>query len=129
MVWASQGLVGRGTACYCVKNPTTGEIFAMKDYWVDNSQLQHESNMLEKLRGVRGIPILVKAWSVPFRGQSDSTMHIRLHYKHLTTNVKMAIGTGRTHRRILMSPFATSIVNFSSVEELVSAVCDIVHGK
>jgi hypothetical protein len=107
----------------------TGEIFAMKDYWVDNNQLEHESTILQRLRGVPGIPIQVKAWNVQFQGEADSTMRIRRPYKNLATNVKRAIGMGRTHRRILMSPFATSIVNFTSVEELITAVCDIVHGK
>lgn len=129
MVWASQGLVGRGTACYCVRDPTTSKVFAMKDYWVDNSQLEHESNILERLRGIKGIPIQVKAWNVQFQGESDSTIRIRRSYKHLTSNIKRAIGKGRTHRRILMTPFAISIVNFSSVEELISSLCDIVHGK
>lgn len=97
---------------------------------MDNSQLEHESNMLQRLRGIQGIPIKVKAWNVQFQGEADSTMRIRLPYtKQLTANTKMAIGRGRTHRRILMTPFATSIVNFSSVEELVSVVCDIVKGK
>ncbi|KAG6371354.1 hypothetical protein JVT61DRAFT_9553 [Boletus reticuloceps] len=128
MVWASQGLVGRGTACYCVRDPKTGEIFTLKDYRVDNSQLKHESDILERLRGIQGIPIKIKAWNVQFQGVADSTMHIRLPYKHrLSANMKMAIGAGRTHRHILMSPFTTSIVNLGSVEELVSAICDIIR--
>lgn len=129
MVWSSQGLVGRGTACYCVRDPNTNQVFAMKDYWVDKNQLDHESNILRRLDGIQGIPIVVKAWNVPFQGQPDSTLRIRAPYKNLRANIKRAIGKGRIHRRILMTPFATSILNFSSVEELISALCDIVHGE
>jgi hypothetical protein len=64
IIFLRQGLVGHGTVCYHARKD--GEEFIIKDYWAigGNKAALNEIKMMEKMKGVRGVPQLVKHWLI-----------------------------------------------------------------
>jgi hypothetical protein len=124
VIFSSQGLVGRGTVCYRAKKDD--EEFIIKDHWVLEGQdnVLNEATMLDKMRGVRGIPDLIEHWLVEIApGMVDKTAKYRYGFPEST------IGTFRTHVRLVLKPRARPLHKFRTKVELVGAMQDIVNSK
>lgn len=141
IVWTSDGMVGRGTACYHVRDPATLQDFALKDCWVDKKSVYHETNMLNRLKNIPGVPKVAHSWTV---GEEEgdvgenwkalnfaqNTLGVRRKYEPvLPKPTLLAMGNCRVHRRILMTPFASPIYAFTSVKELVWSFVTISESK
>lgn len=139
IVWTSDGLVGRGTTCYRVRDPATLQEYALKDYWVDALSIDHETQMLRKLKDIPGVPDAVLSWTVGEEGNVNvqgfkapqNTIDARACYNasDLSHQMLLAIGNCRVHRRILMTPFAAPIYTFASLKELVWSFLTIAESK
>ncbi|KAH7918085.1 hypothetical protein BV22DRAFT_994777, partial [Leucogyrophana mollusca] len=120
-IWSSDAFIGRGTVVYHVKS-TDGKAYVLKDCWVNKKDVEHESMILEKAKGIPGVPKLVDAWNVTFNGEVDCTSRIR----HGLGKVLPKSFITRVHRRLLMTPLGLPITTFRSQRELLSCFRDIV---
>jgi hypothetical protein len=96
----SRGLVGCGTVCYHVRND--GEEFIIKDYWAigGNKEALNEIKMMEKMKGVHGIPQLVEHWLVEITpGKVDQT--VEYQYK----SMRSLQDTFHTHIHLVLKPW------------------------
>jgi len=75
LIWRGGSFIGRGTTCWKVRD-RTGKIYALKDSWVEEPRVSYESDVLTRLKGIEGIPKLVAAWNVQFKGKDDSIQTI-----------------------------------------------------
>jgi len=75
LVWRGGSFIGRGTTCWKVRD-RTGKIYTLKDSWVEEPRVSHESDVLTRLKGIEGIPELVAAWNVQFEGKDNSMQTI-----------------------------------------------------
>jgi len=99
IIFLRQGLVGRGTVCYHVRK--NDEEFIIKDYWAigGNKEALNEIKMMEKMKGVRGVPQLVKYWLVEVApGKVDQT--VEYCYK----SMRSLQGTFHTHIHVVLKP-------------------------
>jgi len=119
ILWKSRGLFSRGTICYRVQDEA-GEVFALKDCWVDEEALEHEVELLKAVEGVPNVVQLKKYWDVMYNGKRDSTSTIRKHID-LTYPAKV-------HRRMLFTPCGLPLTSATSVAQLVSVFQDLVIG-
>jgi hypothetical protein len=125
ILFASRGLVGRGTVCYLAS--WKEEDYIIKDHWVlgkrDNVIL-NEIEMLKEMQGVPGVPELVEYWLVATSdGDVDNT---RSYRRREHRSIK---GTSRTHVRLVLKPCARPLHMFRTLKELVKALRDIVMSK
>lgn len=83
-----------------------------------------EEDILSKISGLLGVPVLVDAWTVQAGGVDETTDHLRPAF--LVENLEFET---RIHRRLVMTPVGEPLTQFSTLKELVSIFLDIVHGK
>lgn len=124
IIFSRQGLVGRGTVCYHVRK--NDEEFIIKDYWAigGNKEALNEIKMMEKMKGVRGVPQLVEYWLVEVTpGKVDQTVEYRYR------SVRSLQGTFRTHIRVVLKPRGRPLHKFRTKYELLASVRDIVQSK
>jgi len=64
-------ICGWGTSCWhvCHKNKD----YVIKDAWTHKSCVNHERDILTKIRGLKGVPQLISAWTVEIGGADDQT--------------------------------------------------------
>ena len=60
---------GRGTSGWHVR--LQKKDYVIKDSWVHASRVTHETEILEKINGLKGVPRLIAAWTVEIGGWSD----------------------------------------------------------
>ena len=70
---------GRGTACWHVCR--NKENYVIKDSWTHESRLNREADILSKIRGLKGVPRLIVAWTVQIGGSDDRT---DIHHRSLS---------------------------------------------
>src|ERR1700722_3181714 len=119
---------GRGTTCYHVAKD--GVEYAIKDVWVDTSRLPGEVALLDAARHIKGVPTCVAHATVKVDGREDSTAWPRECIEESTpcySSLKN-IET-RSHRRLLISPFASPLVNFKNKIEFLGVLRDAIRGK
>ena len=124
VLFSSQGLVGRGTVCY--RTLKDGQEFIIKDHWVlgGKDTVLNEVTMMQKMKGVRGVPELTEYWLVEIApGEVDESEKYRYH------TPPSIIGTFRTHVRLVLRPRARPLHMFRTKLELVGAIRDIVKSK
>lgn len=125
VIWASHGLVGRGTVCYLTRKDD--QQYIIKDHWVAgdaNDDIFNEVIMLKKMQGVRGVPELVEFGKVKLStGEVDNTRTYR--YRELPS----LTGTWRTHFRLVMKPRGRPLHKFQTKLEFLRAIRDIVASK
>ena len=119
ILWKSHGLFSRGTVCYRVQDEA-GEVFALKDCWVDEKTLEHEVELLKAVEGVPNVVQLKKCWDVMYNGKRDSTSTIREHID--------STYPAKVHRRMLLTPCGLPLTSATSVAQLVSVFQDLVIG-
>ena len=78
LLWSSPGFIERGTVCWHVRPEITGPSkanegflddsdYVLKDSWVDQSQVDHELDILKHINGIEGVLVLINSWTVQFR--------------------------------------------------------------
>ena len=108
---------GRGTSCWHVRHNKKN--YVIKDSWTHASRVNRETDILKRIKDLRGVPRLIAAWTVEIGGSSDRTDTRRpIPLNTLSSNV-------RVHRRILMQPVGTPLSEFKSIRELLSVLIDI----
>jgi hypothetical protein len=125
ILFATRGLVGRGTVCYLVT--LDDEDYIIKDHWVlgkDDNVVLNEIKMLELMDNVPGVPRLVDYWVVE---RSDGEPDITRKYRHKER--RSTRGTSRTHVRLVLKPCGRPLHMFRTLKEFVRALRDIVKSK
>ncbi|KAG1841110.1 hypothetical protein DFJ58DRAFT_845101 [Suillus subalutaceus] len=116
IIFSRQGLVGRGTVCYHVRK--NDEEFIIKDYWAigGNKEALNEIKMMEKMKGVRGVPQLVEYWLVEVTpGKVDQTVEYRYRVHSVLTFA------------VVLKPRGRPLHKFRTKYELLASVRDIVQ--
>ncbi|RXW15442.1 hypothetical protein EST38_g10417 [Candolleomyces aberdarensis] len=108
---------GRGTQCWSVFDPTTGDKLLVKDCWKAEDRVP-EYDHLKELKGVQGVAQMIsfetnRGETKEFRA-TGSTAHGDFH--------------NRVAIRIVMSSYGESIENFKSAMELLCAFRDAIKG-
>ena len=81
ILFSSTGFLGRGTVCYLVRRD--GELYVIKDHWVQNDLKQNQNilqeiNMMKLVQGIDGVPTLIDFWVVGVSpGVPDVTQRYR----------------------------------------------------
>ena len=63
-IYAVQSLVSRATYVFLVKSE--GQLFILKDSWIEQSHKSDEKRHLKRIQGVQGVPVLHQGWDVKF---------------------------------------------------------------
>jgi Fungal protein kinase len=126
VLWTSNGFVGRCTSIYHVRPQDApprndGEEvdrydFVVKDVWPEEHVMGREQMILERIAGIEGIPTLVKAWTVQYNGENDTTLRHRPSDWDMTLSPRY---TTRVHRRLLMTSVGSPLSSFRSQRELL----------
>jgi len=91
----------------------------IKDSWTHASRINRETDILEKIKDLKGVPHLIAAWTVEIGGLSDRTDVRRpMPLDTLSSDVRL-------HRWLLMQPVGTPLAEFVSIRELLSVLIDI----
>ena len=130
-----EGVVrGRGTACYPIVKD--GVPHLVKDSWVDERRENKEGDIVNDLHSQteeenvkKHIPKILADENVLFEGKPDSTALVRSFISrrsqdgkhHEWTDPSMAKVEIREHRRMLMTPVARNLEDFSCLAELLTA--------
>ncbi|KAL5525037.1 hypothetical protein ACEPAF_8906 [Sanghuangporus sanghuang] len=111
------------SATTCVIAERSGELYTIKDVWLDgeeNDDGPFEVQILRRISDVENVPRLVDHERVKTRhGAEDSTNPFG------KTDESFYLPT-RFHHRYVMKPAGTHLDRFISLEEIVSAIRDIV---
>ena len=98
-------------------------LYVLKDYWTHKGRKRMEGEILLKIKGLLGVSQLVEAWTVRSEGADETTDWLRPPF--LVGNIEFET---RLHQRLLLTPVGDPLVQFTSLQELVSIFIDIVHG-
>lgn len=120
-LYISHLICGRGTSSWLVRKGK--KLYVLKDYWTHKGRKCTEEEILLKIKGLLGVSQLVEAWTVQSEGADETTDWLRPPF--LVGNREFET---RLHRRLLLTPVGDPLVQFSSLQELVSIFIDIVHG-
>ncbi|KAJ2925070.1 hypothetical protein H1R20_g12023, partial [Candolleomyces eurysporus] len=109
-------LRGRGTICWAAKN-AKGERLIIKDYWMSGDQATTEFELLEEVKGLRGVCQMVSY--EPSRAQTNN-------FRGNTDAFEQNAFCNRTAIRIVMRAYGPTIESFSSVEQVLAALRDAI---
>jgi len=122
----SSGFIGCGTICYHVHPVDTGlgEVnegqldgndYVLKDNWVDEALADHEASILSHIADIKGVPLLLKSWTVQYNGEDDLTLCYRpaawkpsarfvncVHWRQLLHPVGSPLSTFRSQKELLL---------------------------
>jgi hypothetical protein len=98
----------------------------LKDSWVEKSLVDHECSILKQLAGIKGVPSLVKAWTVRTDERDDDTLHYRPEGWTPPEGSKFV---HRVRRRLLMTPVGSPFMTFKSHQELISGLIQGLESK
>ena len=115
----------RGTSCYLVKGPESGENLVMKDSWIDKSRESKEHDILKVLSDVEHITNLIDEEIVQLGDEYHTTE--TLLNKFLSSAEKKGTAV-RLHRRYLFGPYCKPILSFRSKKELVNGFINWAEG-
>ncbi|KAJ2914300.1 hypothetical protein MD484_g6107, partial [Candolleomyces efflorescens] len=113
--WNRSSLRGRGTVCWPVKS-RNGEMLIVKDYWMTEGRTP-EYELLELLKGIPGICQLVayEGWREQTKDFRGDTHDFPKHAFHNCIAI-----------RLVLRAYGTSIDNFTSPEEMLAALRDVI---
>ncbi|RXW16169.1 hypothetical protein EST38_g9687 [Candolleomyces aberdarensis] len=116
-IFSRTSIRGRGTVCWPVKDFKTGERFLVKDYWMSEGRTP-EYELLEKVRYTPGLCHMIsheegRAETKDFRGDPCAFTRGKFH--------------SRKSIRITIKFYGTSIDNFKSPEDMLSALRDAIQ--
>ncbi|KAG0693229.1 hypothetical protein DFH29DRAFT_1040205 [Suillus ampliporus] len=118
VLWKSHGLFCHGTVCYHVIDEAGNE-YTLKDCWVTEEKRNHETTILEMVKGIPNVVQLIDHWDACYEGEPDCTARICSQYDmDHRDNLTFC---NRFHRRILLSPCGQPLSKFSSRRELLTA--------
>ncbi|KAG0709718.1 hypothetical protein DFH29DRAFT_1064956 [Suillus ampliporus] len=118
VLWKSHGLFCHGTVCYCVVDEAGNE-YTLKDCWVTEEKKNHETTILEMVKGIPNVVQLIDHWDVHYEEKPDCTARIRSQYD--TNHRDDLMFCNRFHCRTLLSPCGRPLSKFSSRWELLTA--------
>lgn len=118
-------LRGRGTACW--RATCEGVTYAIKDYWTDRTRASVEADLLEKAKGVQGVPKLVEHDVITFQGKEDTTGLVRKILDNPRYREQWEMFDIRVHRRLVMTPFALPIYYFRTKKEPIKGFMDCIQ--
>ncbi|KAI6026099.1 hypothetical protein BKA83DRAFT_4490630 [Pisolithus microcarpus] len=95
--------------------------FVIKDYWMHRGRRHTEEEMLNKIKGLKGVPTLDVAWTVQIDGNDEMTA--LLWPASIFGNASFET---HLHRCLLMMPIGHPLLEFLSLQELLSIFIDIV---
>ena len=108
-----ESICGRGTVCWKVQDPETGEELIVKDSWLrEGHPPEHE--LLEVVKGIPGV-VQVVSFEVG-RGETKD-------FRCQTTQGKY---TNRVATRVVMKVYGKPIASFTSVLQLICALRDAI---
>ena len=113
---------GRAASSWLVKKGK--KFYVIKDYWTHRGRKFTEDEILKKIVGLLGIPELVESWMVQIKGVNKMTDLLWPAFLAHDLSFETCI-----HQHLLMMPVDEPLVDFSSLQELVSVFIDIIHGK
>ncbi|KLO15184.1 hypothetical protein SCHPADRAFT_825139 [Schizopora paradoxa] len=122
VIYVEGALRGRGTVVYQVQKD--GELYVVKDSWVDTSREDREPQILQSLADLEHIPKVVENYAVIYNGEPDTTSYFR--QSEAGKSFKSEI---REHRRLLRKPCARKLCDFRDLVELLTAIRDVVDGE
>lgn len=135
VLWTSNGFVGRCTSIYHVRPQDApprndGEEvdqydYVLKDVWPEEHVMEREEMILGRIAGIEGVPSLIKAWTVQYKGADDTTL------RHRPSEWDMKLSpryTTRVHRRLLMTSIGSPLSTFRSQRELLSGLITALEG-
>ena len=108
-------ICGRGMSCWHVLYD--GQDYVVKDSWAHKSRVNREADILNRIRGLEGVPQLITAWIVEIEGSVDRTDTRR-------TSFPLYVGV-RIHCQLLLQPVGLPLSKFKSIHELLSIFIDI----
>jgi hypothetical protein len=118
---------GRGIICFHVVFDDIE--YAIKDVWADK-KLKNEACFLKAAEGLPGIPVCYDEGIVLVEGRSDTTAWPRQCIQESYPYYEAAKSVEeRVHRRIMMTPFGTPLLKFTSKIELLMALRDAITGR
>lgn len=135
---------GRGTVCYKVHPVDNVNVdYVVKDSWVDTSRGEEEHDILVKLAGIRGIPVVVHHAVVSIDGFPDTTARFRgslttsstciaAGKTHTTYSCRDKVGVPleiREHRRIVVKPCGRKLDEFPSLPAFVQILTDVTQSR
>ncbi|KAI5890767.1 uncharacterized protein SCHCODRAFT_02508764 [Schizophyllum commune H4-8] len=121
---------GRGTVCWRCRRPGSDEEYVVKSTWVNVNCEESEVSFLEQAQGVDGIPTLVDhELVVDAQGKPRSTDLFRASLRRSSRQHELHGIDVLRLQRLVMQPLARPLSDFSSKEELLSAIRDAVAGK
>ncbi|KAI6023241.1 hypothetical protein BKA83DRAFT_4493380 [Pisolithus microcarpus] len=98
-----------------------GCIFASNDYWTHRGRRHTKEEMLNKIKGLKGLPTLDAAWMVQI--DRNDGMTALLWPASIFGNTSFET---RIHQHLLMMPVGCPLLEFSLLQELLSIFIDIV---
>ncbi|KAJ7628424.1 hypothetical protein FB45DRAFT_918262 [Roridomyces roridus] len=130
LLFISDVIRGRGTVCWHARHG--GEDFVIKDTWADDSREFPEASILRRAKDIEGVPQVVADVVLRVNDRVDSTAHLRstimssVGPKSAKNRERLSDIETRTHRRLVITPFALSLSHFASQRELISIFIDVV---
>ncbi|TRM69580.1 hypothetical protein BD626DRAFT_391822 [Schizophyllum amplum] len=118
---------GRGTVCWRCRRLGSKEDYVIKSAWVDSSSAEAEVTFLKAAIGVDGVATLVDHEIVSDaegRPRSTDLFRASLRRQRRGNNIE-GLEMLQLHR-IVMQPYGRPLCEFSSKEELLSAIRDTV---
>jgi hypothetical protein len=119
----------RGRATLCLKVKREGKTHVVKNAWVDTSRAVRESQILEHLSGVKGVPEMIEYEAIKLADDSnDNTVADVKALKALNPGAKIKENCEeREQVRIVLSEFESSLRDFTSRYQLLNAFLNIVE--
>lgn len=118
---------GRATVCYTVISD--GMIYVVKTGWVDETRTK-EPDILRKLEGILGVPTMKESQVLPGSSKDDFTATLETQGVWSIAHAELmdARVEARVQVRVVLNEVGTSILDFSSLKELLLAFIRIVEG-
>ncbi|KAF9476620.1 hypothetical protein BDN70DRAFT_923155 [Pholiota conissans] len=130
-IFISDALVGSGTVCWrarrVIEEGGEGDV-VIKTVWVDEESGMNEREIMGLVGDVEGVVKLVASEAVLVNGEEDTTDHVRLVIQESYADFQnMNDIEIRALHRLVLTPYAQEITQFSSKRELLSVFIDAVQ--
>ncbi|KAL1725451.1 hypothetical protein EV714DRAFT_240006 [Schizophyllum commune] len=127
-LFQSNSIRGRGTVCWRCRKTGNDDDYVIKSTWVNVRREETEISFFKQAEGVNGIPtlidheVVVDSKGIPRPTDLFRAPLLRSHRREELRGIDVL----HLHR-LVMQPFAIPLAEFSSKEELLSAIRDAVE--